>query len=66
MKVTFKCNNGANIHSLRKQTWDLSKPKDVAVFGCTAEEWSEMSEEEKQEVCTEWAMAEVDIYFEEE
>lgn len=65
MKITFKCNNGANIHSVRKETWDLSNEKHVRNFGYSKEEWLELSEEEKNEICTEWANESMEIYYEE-
>jgi hypothetical protein len=40
MRVKFCCDNGANIHSVRKDTFDTERD-----FGITDEEWQEMSEE---------------------
>ncbi len=65
MKVTFNFDNGANIHSCRSETWDLSKEKDISRFGYTREEWIALSDKEKDEACHEWANNYAEIYWEE-
>lgn len=66
MKVTFNLDSGANINSCRSITFDLSKNSDQKAFGYTEEEWKALTEDEKYEVCEEWAEQRVEIYFEEE
>jgi hypothetical protein len=61
MRVKFCCDNGANIHSVRKDTFDTERD-----FGITDEEWQEMSEEEKYKMVEEWANERINIWFEEE
>ena len=60
MKVTFYCDNGANIHSTRKETFDISKHLLIS-----DEEWLALTEEEKFKVVEEWAMERLNIWFEE-
>jgi hypothetical protein len=59
MKIKFWCNNGANIHSKRIDTFS---PDDL---GYTEEEWSELTEEEKTLEARDWAMERFDYGFEE-
>jgi hypothetical protein len=59
MKIKFWCDNGANIHSERK---DIFTPEDL---GYTEEDWAEMTEDEKQEVVKDWALERFDYGFEE-
>jgi hypothetical protein len=59
MKITFYCDNGANIHSKRKDTFTLED------LGYTVEDWTEMTEENKLEVVKDWAMERFDYWFEE-
>ena len=61
MKVTFFCDNGANIHSCRKETMDT-----VDDLGFEEGEWEGLSNEEKQAVVTDWANEHLEIYFEEQ
>jgi len=66
MKVTFTVNNGANIHSAKSVTFDLNRERDVRAFGFTKEEWTALTEEEKQETVNDWAYNYLEIYYEEE
>lgn len=65
MKVTFHLDNGANIHSCRSQTFDLSTDKGERQLGYTKEEWLAKTFDEKQEVLKEWA-GHIEFYLEEE
>ena len=60
MKVKFVCDSGANIHSARTEVVDTED------HGYTAEEWLELSEEQKQEIVEEWANERLQVYFDEE
>lgn len=60
MKVTFKCDNGANILSEKKQVFDTKKD-----FDLTDEEWMELSDEEKNEYVHDWAMENFSYWYEE-
>lgn len=66
MKVTFNVDNGANIHSCRSKTWDLSDERDVKSFGFTKEEWLSLSVDEKHEEVNRWAQNHLELYFEED
>lgn len=66
MKVTFHLDNGANVHSCRSQTFDLSTDKGERQLGYTKEEWLEKTFDEKYEVLKEWADSYIEFYFEEE
>ena len=66
MKVTFNVDSGANIHSCKSVTWDLSTEKGRKSFGFTANEWLSLSEDEKDEVVREWADQIAEVYWEEE
>jgi hypothetical protein len=59
MKLKFWCDNNANIHSERSETFELEE------FGYTEDEWNAMSEEEKQKHAEDWAMERFDFGFEE-
>jgi hypothetical protein len=61
MKVTFCCDNGANIHSKRKEKFDTEKD-----LGFTDEEWNEMTDEEKYEIVKDWAFEKFDYWLVEE
>lgn len=66
MKITFNLDSGANIHSCKTVSFDLSKEKDEKRLGYTLEEWSELTQEEKDDACNEWAQDHVQIYWTEE
>ena len=66
MVVKFNVDSGANIHSCRTRTFNLNNPKDVQSFGYTKEEWMELDESDKLQVCDEWAAQAIEIYYEEE
>lgn len=59
MKITLCCNSGANIHSLRSETFEVED------LGYSPLEWVALSEEEKQEVAEQWANERLEIYFKE-
>jgi len=59
MKIEFWCDNGANIHSKRKETFDTS------YLGLTDDEWMALSEEEKTEHVKDWAFEKFDYGFKE-
>lgn len=61
MKVKFCCDNGANIDSVRKETFDTQKH-----FGLTDEDWQEMSEDEKLKMVEDWMWERLNFWFEEE
>lgn len=48
MKIKIWCNNGANIHSKREQTVDLSE------LGYDEEEWAALPEEDKWHEVDDW------------
>ena len=50
MKVRFVCDSGANIHSARKEVVDTED------LGITDEERLELSEDDKYEMVSEWAL----------
>lgn len=56
--VIFKCNSGANIHSCR--TAEINTVKDL---GLDEGEWEVMTEENREEVVTEWAWERLEIYY---
>jgi len=56
MKVTFYCDNGANIHSCRKATFDT-----VNDLGLEEGEWETLSDSEKFQLANEWANDKIDI-----
>jgi hypothetical protein len=60
MRITFHCDNGANIHSERKEEFDTE-----ADFGLTAAEWKDLSDETKNEYLEDWAMSNFDYWLEE-
>lgn len=66
MKVTFNLDNGANIHSCRSVTFDLETEKGQKELGYTKEEWTDLSDDEKQEEVQNWADNYLEIYYEEE
>ena len=57
MKVKFVCNSGANIHSAREEIIDLED------WGISAQDWQDMTEEQKQEVVQDWAYDRLEIYY---
>jgi hypothetical protein len=59
MKITFYCDNGANIHSERKDSFTTED------LGYTDEAWAEMTEEEKLELVKDWAFERFEYWFEE-
>ena len=59
MKVEFWCNNGANIHSKRTETFDMGG------WGISDEEWREMSDDEKYEMVKEWMYERLDYGWKE-
>jgi hypothetical protein len=59
MKIKFYCDSGANIHSRRTETVDISE------IGYTEEEWKELSDDGKQEAAQDWANDRLEIGYEE-
>lgn len=59
MKIKFWCDNGANIHSKRQETFTLED------LGYTEENWAEMTEDNKYQCVKDWAMERFDYGFEE-
>lgn len=59
MKIRFYCDNGANIHSRKQETFSLSD------LGLTEEEWREMTEEGKIKMVEEWMWDSMEVGFEE-
>lgn len=57
MKITFHCDNNANIYS--ELTEEFS-PKDL---GLTEQEWRSMSEDEKTEMVKGWALERFDYWY---
>lgn len=57
MKITFHCDNNANIHSERA---DEFSPEDL---GITEEQWRSYSEDEKNELVKEWALERFEYWF---
>lgn len=57
MKVKFVCNSGANIHSVRQETFDTED------LGFTEEEWNELSDDSKFEMVQDWANERLEIYW---
>lgn len=60
MKVRFVCDNGANIHSALKHTFDTEKD-----LGLEEGEWEQLSDEDKHAMVWEWAVQEIETYWEE-
>ena len=60
MKVTFCLDNGANINSLRSQTFDTVKDLGMEEGG-----WEDMPEDSKYEMVQDWADNYIEVYFEE-
>lgn len=60
MKIEVWCDSGANIHSRRKEVFDLEDD-----FGITEEEWNDYTEKQKYELAEEWANDRLDIGFRE-
>lgn len=58
-KIKFVCDNNANIHSSREETYTLKQ------LGLTEEEWDEMSEEDRYKMVEDWAMERFEYWFEE-
>lgn len=65
MIVHFKLDNGANIHSCKTVTYDLSKAQDIKAFGYTKEQWLELTEDEKNKQVEEWANNYISYWYEE-
>lgn len=59
MRITFVCNNGANIHSARKETLD-----EVNDLGLEEGEWAELNDDERAEILQDWANNFLEIYWE--
>jgi hypothetical protein len=59
MKIRFFCDSGANIKSCRREVMDTED------IGYTAEEWRELTEDDKQKAAEEWAWDRLEIGFEE-
>lgn len=49
MKIRLYCDSGANIHSKRQE---IIKPED---WGMTEDEWTALTEEEKESMVKDWA-----------
>lgn len=60
MKIEVWCDSGANIHSCRKQTFDIKEE-----WGITDEEWNGYTEDQKYELAKEWAHQQLNIGFQE-
>ena len=60
MKITFHCDNGANIHSEHKEELDLEE------FGFTEDEWRALTDDEKNEVVRDWAFERFEYWYREE
>ncbi|MBN3757179.1 hypothetical protein G3N95_29850 [Paraburkholderia sp. Tr-20389] len=60
MKITFHCDNGANIHSEYKAEINLSE------VGLTEDEWRALDDDGKNEVVKEWALERYEYWFQEE
>jgi hypothetical protein len=56
MKVEFWCDNGANIHSCRKEVVDL-----VEDWGFSEKECAELSEDDIHQLACDWANETLDI-----
>lgn len=59
MKIKFWCDSGANVYSCRQQTFELK------TLGYSEEEWSELTDEEKQKEAEFWAYDRLDIGYQE-
>ena len=57
--VTFYCDSGANIHSLREERFDTVKDLRLDVG-----EWEEMDEDERYTLVEEWANERLEIGYE--
>lgn len=60
MKLKLYVDSGANIHSKRTETIDLEKD-----WGLTDEDWSDMTEKEKDEMVQQWVWERASYGFEE-
>ena len=60
MKITFHCDNGANIHSEYKEDVDLEE------FGFTEAEWLALTDEEKNEIVKDWALERFEYWYRED
>ena len=60
MKVKFGCDNGANVHSARTETFDTLED-----LGYEDEEWNALTEDQKYELAKEWCFERLDIWVEE-
>lgn len=61
MKITFCHDNNANIHSKKKEVFDLQKD-----FNMTDAEWLAMSEDDRNKMVEEWAMQDFNFWYEED
>jgi hypothetical protein len=50
MKIRFWNDNNANTHSMQEEVFELEE------LGLTEEEWKKMSEVQKEEMVSEWAL----------
>lgn len=57
MKIQFWCDNNANIHSKKTETFTLDQ------LGIEENDWKEMSEDERYAMVHEWAMQEFEYGF---
>lgn len=60
MKVKFCCDNNANVHSKRVETFDTESD-----FGLTDKKWHALSEDKKLKLVEEWALEGLDYWFQE-
>ncbi len=60
-KVTFWCDNGANIHSCKEETFDTVEDLNMAEG-----EWEGMTNEEKEKEVYNWAQMHFDFGWKEE
>lgn len=58
MKITFVVDNGANIHSARKETYELEE------LGIEQDEWDEMDDDARYQLAEDMMMQHVEIYYE--
>jgi hypothetical protein len=59
MKITFHCDNGANIHSEYKEEINLSE------VGLSEAEWCALNDDEKYAVVREWALERYEYWYRE-
>lgn len=58
MKITFHCDNNANIHSEKTAEFDLEGD-----LGLTEEQWLAMSDDEKNDMVREWALEDFEYWY---